>query len=255
MKKVHHLPSCNRIFFPGIVLSLDYSSLTESDMTTKRASIPRELTAPSEEFASASESIGLYWWHWNHKEQKVTLSPGLMKILGYATEDFDQKLSSVYKNIHPDDIKRNTERLNRLFHGEIDLYEIEYRVKDSKGEWQWYYNRGTVDQRDEKGNPVGIGGIAIDISGQFKQLLSMVEEKKKFEYIFRNTNEAIVIIELLEGKAGKVLDANKAAMQLFNKGPEVIGKPLPDEILQDDAETELLRESLLKIIGDRKKNV
>ena len=203
-------------------------------MTTKRASIPRELTAPSVEFTYASESIGLYWWHWNHAERKITMSPGLMKVLGINPSDFDQTLSSVYKNIHPDDIKRNTERLNRLFHGEIDLYEIEYRVKDSKGEWQWYYNRGTVDLRDEKGNPVGIGGITIDISGQFKQLLSMVEDKKKFEYIFRNTNEAIIIIELLEGKAGKVLDANKAAMELFKRGPEVLGKPLPAEILQDE---------------------
>ena len=41
----------------------------------------------------------------------------------------------------------------------------------------------------------------------------MVQEKDKFEFIFRNTNEAIIIIELLEGKAGKVLDANKAALE------------------------------------------
>ena len=61
----------------------------------------------------------------------------------------------------------------------------------------------------------------------------MVEEKDKFEYIFRNTTEAIILIELLEGKAGNVLDANKAAFDLFNMGPEALNKPLPDEILQD----------------------
>ena len=129
--------------------------------------------------------------------------------------------------------EKNSDRLNRLFQGKIDLYEIEYRVKDAHGEWQWYYNRGIEDPRDENGNPVGIGGISIDISGQFKYLLSMVEEKEKFEFIFRNSNEAIIIIELLEGKAGVVLDANKAAMDLFKKGPDVFGKPLPEEILQD----------------------
>ncbi len=202
-------------------------------MILNKSSVPRELTAPSEEFVSASDSIGLYWWHWDHSEFKLIMSPGLVKILGYKPEEFDYTLKSLHKNVHPDDIKKNTERINCLIKGEIDLYEIEYRVKDSQGKWQWYYNRGTVDKRDENGNPVGFGGISMDISGQFKRLLSMVEEKEKFEFIVRNTNEAIVVIELLEGKAGNVVDANKAALNLFNMGPEVLGKPLPDDILQD----------------------
>lgn len=202
-------------------------------MATTRTPLPKELTSPSAEFVSLSSSIGLYWWHWDHRVRKMTLSPGLMDILGFAPGEFDHSIRSLSKNIHPDDIEKNGDRIRRLIQGEIDLYEIEYRVKDSQGEWQWYYNRGTVHQRDEKGVPVHLGGITIDISSQFKRLLSMVEEKEKFEYIFRNTNEAVVVIELLEGKAGNILDANKAALDLFKRGPEVIGQPLPDEILQD----------------------
>ena len=202
-------------------------------MTTTRTPLPKELTSPSAEFISISESIGLFWWHWDHRGRKMTLGPGLMKILGFAPGEFDQSLTSLRKNIHPDDIEKNRKKIRRLIQGEVDLYELEYRVKDPHGEWQWYYNRGTVSQRDENGKPVHLGGITIDISGQFKRLLSIVEEKEKFEFIVRNTNEAIVVIELLEGKAGNILDANKAAMDLFKKGPEVLGKPLPDEILQD----------------------
>jgi len=202
-------------------------------MTTTRTPLPKELTSPSAEFISISESIGLYWWHWDHRERKMILGPGLMKILGLAPGEFDHSLSSLSRNIHPDDIEKNRKRIRRLIQGESDLYELEYRVKDPQGEWQWYYNRGTVNQRDEHGRPVHLGGITIDISGQFKRLLSLVEEKEKFEFIVRNTNEAIVVIELLEGKAGNILDANKAAMDLFKKGAEVLGKPLPDEILQD----------------------
>ena len=202
-------------------------------MTSNKSYIPRELTSPSEELLSASESIDLYWWFWDHRERKINLSPGLMKVLGHKPEEFDHSLTSLYKNVHPADTKKNIERVKRLFKGEIDLYEIEYRVKDSQGEWQWYYNRGKIIQYDENGKPIVLGGISIDISGQFKRLLSMVEEKEKFEFIVRNTNEAIVVIELLEEKAGNVLDANKAALNLFNMGPEVLGKPLPDEILHD----------------------
>jgi len=203
-------------------------------MTTSRIPLPKEVTSPSAEFLFVAESLGLYWWYWDHQKRKVTLSPGLMKVLGHKPEEFDHSLKSLYKNVHPDDIKKNIDRVKRLYKGEIDLYEIEYRVKDPQGVWQWYYNRGTVNQRDENGDPIVLGGISMDISGQFKRLLSMVEEKEKFEFIVRNTNEAIIIIELLEGRAGMVLDGNKAAMDLFNKGPEAFGKPLPDNILQDE---------------------
>jgi len=202
-------------------------------MTTRSNPVPRELAAPSKEFLTASESLGLYWWHWDHQERKIDLSPAMIKILGHDPEKFDRSITSLNKNIHPDDVQKNADKIRQLIRSEIDLYEIEYRVKDKAGEWQWYYNRGTVVQRDKTGKPAALGGISIDISSQFRYLLSMVQEKDKFEYIFRNTNEAIIIIELLEGKAGKVLDANKAALTLFNREQEDLMKPLSDEILQD----------------------
>ena len=202
-------------------------------MPADRKNIPRELTSPSDEFLSASERFRLFWWYWDHINRKITMSPTLIEILGLTPDTFDQSPESMYKNIHPEDVVRNVERMSQVIKGETELYEMEYRIRDSEGRWQWYYNRGTAMYGEDGGEPVGVGGITMDISGPFKQLLSRVEEKEKFEFIFRNTNEAIAVIELLEGKAGNVVDANNAALNLFNKGPEVIGKPLPDEILQD----------------------
>ncbi len=161
------------------------------------------------------------------------MSEGMMTLLGLVPRPEGYAPESIYQNIHPEDVERNRVVLQRLYKGEDDLYEIEYRIKDSSGEWQWFYNRGSVVQKSDAGDPLVIGGISMDISGQFKRLLSMVEEKEKFEFIVKHSNEAIVIIELLEDRAGVVLDANRAAMDLFKKGPEVFGKPLPDNILQD----------------------
>ncbi|MCD4710570.1 MAG: PAS domain S-box protein [Bacteroidales bacterium] len=202
-------------------------------MSPIQTGIPGEMKSPSQQLMIASESIGLHWWYWERSIQKIMLSAGLIKILGFSKNTDGFLLERIYRNIHPEDVERNTKLINRLYLGEDELYETEYRIRDANGAWQWYYIRGTVIQDTESGEPAVIGGIAVDISGQFKHLLSMVEEKEKFEFIVRNTNEAIIVIELLEGEAGMVLDANKAAMDLFNKGPEVFGKPLPDNILQD----------------------
>ncbi len=169
-------------------------------MTKKHYSIPRELSDPSAGFVAASERIGLHWWHWNNLERRLVVSPSLLEVLGIVPEEFDPSKPSIYKNIHPDDASENLERIRRLIYGEDSLYEIEFRVKDHQGEWQWYYNRGTVIERDEHGKGVIIGGITMDISGQYKQLMAKVQDKEKFEFIFRNSNEAIVVIELERGR-------------------------------------------------------
>ncbi|MEA3460756.1 MAG: PAS domain S-box protein [Bacteroidota bacterium] len=214
--------------------------------------VPGELKSPSQQFQAASDSVGLYWWHWNDASKKIRLSEGLAKILGLTYTNDGYSIGALDKNVHPEDAELNKKLLHRLYTGEDDLYEVEYRVKDSAGKWQWYYNRGSVIQKNEEGKPEVIGGISMDISGSFTRLLSMVQEKDKFEFIVRNTNEAIIVIELLDGKAGNILDANKAAMDLFKEGPEVFGSPLPAYILQDDVigkDGALMRDVLEKGFG------
>ena len=203
-------------------------------MSVNQKGIPGELLSPSPRLQSAAENLGLHWWFWETSSQRITLSESLMKILGLQPQKDGFLPEEVYQNAHPEDVVRNEQLLSRLILGEDELYEIEYRIRDTNGDWQWYYSRGTVLKKDEDGNPLLINGITMEISAPFAKLLSMVEEKEKFEFIVRNTNEAIIVIELLEDRAGMILDGNKAAMDLFNKGPEVFGKPLPDNILQDE---------------------
>lgn len=203
-------------------------------MSVNQKGIPGELISPSPKLLKALGNIGLHWWFWETATQRVTLSGRLIEILGLKPQKDGFLPEEVYQNAHPEDVVRNEQLLRRLILGEDSLYEIEYRIRDKEGKWQWYYSRGTVLQKSEDGKPLLINGITMEMSAPFARLLSMVEEKDKFEFIVRNTNEAIIVIELLEDRAGMVLDANKAAMDLFNKGPEAFGKPLPDKILQDE---------------------
>ncbi|MEN8156079.1 MAG: PAS domain-containing protein [Bacteroidota bacterium] len=200
----------------------------------KKSIIPREFLNPSAEFVAGSERLGLYWWHWNNEVRKLFLSPALLKILGYTPEEFDPSVPSVYKNIHPEDAEENLNKIRRLILDEDSLYEIEFRVKDAQGNWQWYYNRGTVTQRDENGKGLTVGGITIDISGQYKQMMAKLQEKEKFEFVFKNTDEAIVILELQEGMTSKVVDANKAALKLFEVRSKDQMVLLPTAIVPED---------------------
>ncbi|MCK4750681.1 MAG: PAS domain S-box protein, partial [Bacteroidales bacterium] len=203
-------------------------------MGSDNLDIPKELFSPSDEFVTAAGTIGLHWWFWNLEERKFSMSPGLLRLLGYTPEEYDPSRPYFYENIHPDDVRDNRNRIRKLLNGEASLYEIEYRVKAEKGAWQWYYNRGTVIKRDHEGKPVIVGGITMDISGPFKHLLSKVEEKDKFEFIFRNTHEAMLIIEINNDGKGRVIDSNQAATELFGrKRDEILGN-IPQEYLKND---------------------
>ena len=203
-------------------------------MPLSHENIPQELRSPTESFLRASESIGLYWWYWEKSHGKLVMSPALLRILGVDPQSFDGQPQSIYENIHPEDVERNQKRISRLYTGKVDLYELEYRVRNSQGEWLWYYNRASVLQKDERGRALVIGGISMDISGPFTELLAMVEEKEKFEFIFRHSTEAIQVLEVQDGRISRVRDANRAALELFKRSEKDIMSEVPERFSTDD---------------------
>ena len=218
-------------------------------MSRQKFHLPKELKAPSEEFLSASKQIGLFWWHWDQKEQKIQVVPELLKKLGINPEEFDNRMETLYERVHPGDVPKNRERYKALISGATEMYEIEYRVQDPDGEWKWYYNRGVVNERDESGQPVSIGGITIDISGEFQHLLTMVEEKDKFEFIFRNSTEAALILELCDERIERIRDANEAAIELFGLQPADYQDRRPAQF--DSPEMKDLEQSMLQQIREK----
>ena len=184
-------------------------------MTSSQTGISGKLQSPSPQFLNTSDRIGLNWWYWERNSGRMMLSPGLQKILGLIPDQNGYELELIYEKVHPDDIVRNQEQLNLLLTGDEYLYEIEYRIRDKSGKWQWYYNRGTVLKVNEEGKPVVIGGISMDISGPSTRLLAKVEEKDKFEFIFKNTTEAVLLFEVVNSRISGIRDANRAAQDLF----------------------------------------
>jgi PAS domain S-box-containing protein len=203
-------------------------------MSKKKFQLPDELKSPSNDFQEASRQIGLFWWHWYPGEEKIAVDPQLLLRIGISPEEFDHRTDTLYAKVHPDDVPKTRKRYEELLAGENELYEVEYRIREQGGGWKWYYNRGVVSERDASGQPVGIGGITIDISGEFQHLLTMVEEKDKFEFIFRNSTEAALIFEFQEGKIESIRDANQAAIDLFGLQQSGFTQRLPEQFKKDE---------------------
>ncbi|MFZ5940938.1 MAG: PAS domain S-box protein [Bacteroidota bacterium] len=164
-------------------------------------------------------SVDMYWWQWDCMLRRITLSDGLMERLGYTKEDFDPSEPSIYKLIHPDDIEPNLIRIRSLINGEIDHYEFEYRIRNDRDGWDWFYNRGSVQERNDDGSVKIIGGIVMNISGRYKGIMNRIEDEQKFEFIFKNINEPVLVIRLNGEQPGEIADLNEAACTLTGYRP------------------------------------
>jgi PAS domain S-box-containing protein len=120
-------------------------------------------------------------WEWNIQTGQMTYNTRWAEMIGYALEEFEPlNISTFQKLIHPDDLKRSDELLQKHFKGEIDFYECEIRLKHKNGQWVWIMDRGMVIEHDKKGSPLRMAGTHIEITRQ-----KMVEEELK-EQIEKN---------------------------------------------------------------------
>ncbi len=129
-----------------------------------------------ERYELAMESAGDGLWDWDMVNDKVHFSAYWKKMLGYADHEVENSFNGWKKLWHPDDAptieKKIQDHLNRI----SDKYEVEHRLLNKAGKWQWILTRGDII-RDEQGNPIRWTGTNTDIT-YLKELEKELEDYK-----------------------------------------------------------------------------
>ena len=90
----------------------------------------------------------------------------IAKILGYSPIEIQAMGANFFSTLmHPDDLQHmaaESARLATAVDGEI--YDCEYRMKNTQGEWRWLYSRHSVFSRDLEGQVKYTVGAAQDIT-------------------------------------------------------------------------------------------
>jgi PAS domain S-box-containing protein len=144
------------------------------------------------------------------------------EMLGYT---FDELRGLTYNEITP---RKWHKREGAIVNGQVfkrgysELYEKEYIRKD-----------GTIFpieirvylKRDGAGAPAGLWAIVRDISERKRVEEALRESKERFKTIFDQAHEGIAYL----GITGKILEANREAVNLFGGSrEEIIGKHFAD---------------------------
>ena len=100
--------------------------------------------------------------------------------LGYTKKQIKEYGSGIFRKIlHPEDEKKLDAFLNKLRNSDKDIIlELEYRMKNAEGNWQWFLDRSSVFRRSAEGKPIELIGTSINITSRKKVEEELIEAKK-----------------------------------------------------------------------------
>ncbi|MGC8803034.1 MAG: PAS domain-containing protein, partial [Bacteroidales bacterium] len=88
-------------------------------------------------FVLAMEAVNDGVFEWDVLNDKVYFNDQNYIMLGYKPGDFEPRHLVWDQMIHPDDRLKNYAQLRRHLKGETEHYEIEYRIRNKQGKYQW----------------------------------------------------------------------------------------------------------------------
>jgi PAS domain S-box-containing protein len=139
------------------------------------------------------------------------ISDGCKQVTGYSPKDFINNNKLAFNDvIHPDFQKQIWKKWQKLIK-EKKYFEFEYPIitKNGKLKWVWERGRGVYS---ESGKLLFLEGFIEDISKRRNAEEMFKESEQRYKSFFDNSPDAIF---LADPDSGKIIDANKAALQLL----------------------------------------
>ncbi|MBN2275925.1 MAG: response regulator [Bacteroidales bacterium] len=155
-------------------------------------------------------------WDWNIQSGHVIYNERWAEIIGYKLKEIGPLNKETWTNhVHPDDLKKSDELLEKHFDGQTPFYECEIRMQHKNGEWIWVMDRGMVIERDNEGKPVRMTGTYIDITKQKSTEKKLNEQIEKNQAInkkyFDQNKELMASIEHIKSINQELITAKERA--------------------------------------------
>lgn len=145
-------------------------------------------------------------WYYNIATNHVVFNFLKVQALGYKKEEVPQRVGYEFftNKLHPDDYEQVMQNMREHMAGLKEVYEVEYRIATKNNNWKWFYDRGKITQRDDKGRPLFAAGIVFDITEQKEQEWFLrkknivLEQEANFDSLTKLHNRRAIIKKLTE---------------------------------------------------------
>lgn len=191
-------------------------------------------------FAVDGRGDGL--WDWNVKTNEVYFSPKWKSMLGFKEDEIEASLDEWKNRVHPEDLEKVYEDINKHMDGITKVYSNEHRVKCKDSTYKWIHDRGIVVQKDENGEAIRLIGTHTDITTRKENEFKMQQALAVYE----NTTEGIVITN----SKNEIIDVNPSFCKTTGYSlDEIIGKN-PSILKSNTTDNELYKNMWKELVNN-----
>ncbi|MBY0455514.1 MAG: response regulator [Burkholderiaceae bacterium] len=198
----------------------------EQQVATRTA----ELAQEQQRLSNILWGTGVGTWEWNVQTGQTHFNERWAQMVGYTLEELSPISIHTWKHlVHPDDLARSVQLLDRHFHGEEDHYELEARMRHKDGHWIWIINRGKLISRTPDGQPQWMAGTHWDIT-----------TRKHAEQALQKQSEALACSNAeLEQFAYVASHDLRQPLRMINSYVQMLERRLADKL--DDDTRQMMR--------------
>jgi len=150
----------------------------------------------------------LAWWEMHLPSGKVIFDDMKAEMLGYAPERFST-FEDFTSLVHPEDIEKAMQAMRDYLEGNIDVYDVEYRIRTADGTYKFFHDVGGITEKNADTGDIRVIGIVQDVTRRKKaedSLKNAYNEKKELlsELQHRAKNSFATIESLMRLKSRAV---------------------------------------------------
>ncbi|MCB1173225.1 MAG: PAS domain-containing protein [Leptospiraceae bacterium] len=146
----------------GITIGNDFLATFED--VTKRLRAEQALRESEERFSFSLKAGKLGAWDYYIRDNRLICDNGFYLMLGYKPGSQRINMQILFEMIHAEDRERARAAFQKFVARHSEVYDIEYRIRNAAGEYQWVQSRGDIMEHDGTGNALRITGVHIDIN-------------------------------------------------------------------------------------------
>ena len=163
-------------------------------------------------------------WDLDVKTGEGFWSPRNYTMLGYEPDEFEIDMDKWEALVHPDDLDRVLEIVEKTLEKKTSSFQVEYRYLKKDGSWLWVIDRGKPVAWNENGDVVRMVGTHVDIDERKRVEMTLKENQERLNAIFQTMPNALVVYD----RDGTPQFLNPAFSQIFGwEYEELKSKKIP----------------------------
>ncbi|MCH7403302.1 PAS domain S-box protein [Belliella kenyensis] len=150
-------------------------------------------------------------YEWDIESDHVIINDKFADLLGYSQEELQAiPFKHWSKFVHEDDLPLAYKMIVKNFKKELNLFELEMRLKHKSGYWIWVNVRGKISAWSESSRALKMYGTFIEITKRKNAEHELLYNKNILEALY---NLSPIGIALNDYETGKFLDINQKLLE------------------------------------------